>query len=93
MVAQQVQESCEGACGLSKEARDEMGHIAGVLKDMGGGDYSKGAEYFRKALNVFGRIDKFSILTVRTIYIIILIGVIGAGAKIFGVGFFEFFRN
>ena len=93
LVAKQVKESCVGACGLSAEARGEMAHLAGVVKDAGCGDYSKGAERFRKTLDFFNRFDKFAILTVRTIYIGILGALIVVLCKIFGAGFFEFLKK
>ena len=93
LVAQQVKESCVGACGLSVEAREEMKHLAGVVKDAGSGNYSVGVECLRKTLNLFSRFDKFAILTVRTMYVSFLIIVFGALCKIFGAGFFEFFKK
>lgn len=36
------------ACNLSDDARKEMGHYFGMVKDVGGGDYSAGVEVLRE---------------------------------------------
>lgn len=71
---------CE--CGLSNDAQKEMGHILGVIKDEGDGDYGRGAERFREAMRLsravdidalksvmrfFKRIDTASVWITRTI--------------------------
>lgn len=38
------------SCGLTQEARSEMTHIIGVIKDQGDGSYAKGAEVLRKTM-------------------------------------------
>ena len=92
-IIEEIKASCEGACKLSPQARQEMPHIVGVVQGVGDGNYSKGAEHLRKALTLFGKIDKFSVLTVRTIYVASLIAILGSIYKIFGAGWFEIVKK
>lgn len=37
-------------CNLAKEARPEVSHLMGMLKDQGGGNHSAGIEHLRKTI-------------------------------------------
>jgi hypothetical protein len=45
MVVDRLQGQC--MCGLSQDARAEMPHLLGVIKDIGQGDYQRGVEVVR----------------------------------------------
>lgn len=86
-MAQKMTGMCVGACGLSQEARKEMGHIIGVLKDQGNDSYSQGAEKLRQALKLFASIDKAStwvaralIVTIALVILKLIGGWAGSGA-------------
>jgi len=75
-MAEKMTGMCVGACGLSKEARKEMGHIIGVLKDQGGDSYSKGAERLRSTLAFFGRLDTASTWVGRALIVFLAVGIL-----------------
>ncbi len=54
-IAARIIEELEGKClcGLQPQERAEMGHLMGMLRDTGGGDYGLGIELLRRALRVF----------------------------------------
>lgn len=56
-IADLVQNTPSCACGLKKEAQMGMGHIVGVIRDEGDGDYDKGAERLRDTMRLSRTID------------------------------------
>lgn len=57
-VAKRLQGKC--LCGLSEEAREEMPHLLGVVKDIGSGDYQRGVEVVRDMGKRYNRMTKVS---------------------------------
>ena len=47
-------------CGLSEEARREMPHLVGMVKDVGHGDYSAGIEAMRANNRIMARFQLVS---------------------------------
>ncbi|MFH1984752.1 MAG: hypothetical protein ABIL58_23170 [Pseudomonadota bacterium] len=45
-------------CGLSAEAAQEMPHLMGVLKDVGGGKHDNGIESLRAFLKTWGKVHR-----------------------------------
>lgn len=91
-------------CGLGDEARKEMPHVLGVIKDVGDGDYSRGAEMLREMLKffsradtellksmlrLFGRVDKAATWVARAVIVFIAVGVIKFGISIFNKGLLQ----
>ena len=60
-MAAQLEIKCQ--CGLSEEARKEMSHLMGMIKDIGGGkkgDYSRGIETIREMGKKYNRMSRTS---------------------------------
>lgn len=108
LVAIKVREGCPGACGLSSEGRRKLGHVVGVIKDHGDGDYDKGAEVLRDALKVFKSMDvkvlnsmisvfkgmdRAAVYFVRTLYALIVLALIKLFFKAMGVGLADLLKR
>lgn len=93
LVVERLKNQCPGACGLSSEARNEMGHVLGVVKDQGDGDYAKGAEKLRSVMKFFGTIDTASTWVARSVILFVVIGILKLISKVAGIGFLDWFKK
>jgi hypothetical protein len=108
LVAIKVREGCPGACGLSAEGRRKLGHVVGVIKDHGDGDYDKGAEILRDALRViksidvnvlnsmvgvFKGMDRAAVYFVRTLYAVVVLAMIKLFFKAMGIGLMDLLKR
>lgn len=57
-VSERIENTCQ--CGLSADARNEVSHFFGMVKDIGGGRYSDGVEVMRDIGKRYKRLTKIS---------------------------------
>ena len=77
MLAARFEKGC--LCGIKPQHMDEMGHVFGMIEDIGEGDTRKGVEVFRKIATTYLSINKKSSLATK-----FLIGLI-VGAAFYGM--------
>jgi len=69
------------SCGLSEDARKEMPHFLGAIKDLGGDNYSAGIEEFRESVKFINKVKRTSMKVTTAIIVSIALSIIG------GIGF------
>ena len=92
-IAQKMRGICPGACGLSPDARAEMAHVMGVIKDQGDQDYARGAEKLRRLFQLVARLDTVSTWVGRAIIIFIALGILKLLGQWQSVGFIEWLKR
>jgi len=58
LLADKLEVKCQ--CGLSADARNEMNHFMGMVKDIGDGRYDQGVEVMREIGKRYNRMSKTS---------------------------------
>lgn len=65
-------------CGLSTEARNEMSHFMGMVRDIGEGDHARGIEDMRENIKYFSRFRRRGEKIGLAIVSFVSISVVGA---------------
>jgi len=77
-------------CGLNPDERREMGHLFGMMRDIGDGDRAKGIERMRRSYKVVDKLTTFGERVGVALVMFFVLSIAGGLVTLFTLGFKEF---